>query len=132
MTRTLTILAAAAALAVSAETASAGTSNKPEQPRTESYTLSNAMISGFSAKPGSAKVTAPLPRRNVDNIDLWVGVKDGSSNTMQFAERRASFTIDIGTSEALRNGTVKQPTRSANLTRVKGGSNGIIAVLIGL
>ena len=52
MTRTLTILAAAAALAVSAETASAGTSNKPEQPRTESYTLSNAMISGFSAKPG--------------------------------------------------------------------------------
>ena len=59
-------------------------------------------------------------------------MKDGSSNTMQFAERRASFTIDIGTSEALRNGTVKQPTRSANLTRVKGGSNGIIAVLIGL
>ena len=56
MTRTLTILAAAAALAVSAAPAWAGSSKKPAQPSTESYTLSNTMISGFSAKPTSDKL----------------------------------------------------------------------------
>ena len=132
MTRTLTILAAAAALAVSAAPAWAGSSKKPARPSTESYTLSNTMISGFSAKPTSDKFTAAHPRRNVNTIDLWVGVKDGTSNTMQFGERRASFSIDIGTSEAARNDTPKPPTRTANPTLVNGGSNGIIAVLIGL
>ena len=47
MTRTLAILAAIAALAVSAETASAGTSTKPPT-QTVTYTLSNTMVSGYS------------------------------------------------------------------------------------
>ena len=50
MTRTLTILAAVAAtaaLAVSAETASAGTAAKP-QTETLTYVLNNTMISGYS------------------------------------------------------------------------------------
>ena len=61
MTRTLTILAAAAALAVSAAPAWAGSSKQPARPSTESYTLSNTMISGFSAKPTSHKFP-PLTR----------------------------------------------------------------------
>ena len=48
MTRTLTILAAVAALAVSADVASAGTSQKPAQPNRVSYTLENTMISGYA------------------------------------------------------------------------------------
>ena len=50
MTRTLTILAAiatTAALAVSAETASAGTAAKPPT-QSLSYVLNNTMISGYS------------------------------------------------------------------------------------
>ena len=42
MTRTLTILAAIATLAVSAQAASAGTSSKPPT-QTQSYTLNNTM-----------------------------------------------------------------------------------------
>ncbi len=54
MTRTLTIFAAVAALAVSAGTASAGaasagTSSKPST-QTLSYTLNNTMVSGYSVK----------------------------------------------------------------------------------
>ena len=47
MTRTLTILAAIAALAFSAQAAAAGTSTKP-QAKTTAYTLNNTMISGYS------------------------------------------------------------------------------------
>ena len=49
MTRTLTILAAIATLAVSAQAASAGTSTKPPT-QTLTYTLNNTMISGYSAQ----------------------------------------------------------------------------------
>ena len=49
MTRTLTILAAVAVLAVSADAASAGTSHKPTLPTKASYTLQNTMISGYAA-----------------------------------------------------------------------------------
>ena len=50
MTRTIPILAAAAAaLAVSAGTASAGTSKKPPTQRL-TYTLNNTMVSGYSAR----------------------------------------------------------------------------------
>ena len=47
MTRTLTILAAVAALAVSAGTASAGTTKKPATEHL-TYTLNNTMISGYA------------------------------------------------------------------------------------
>jgi len=47
MTRTLTILAAIATLAASAQAASAGTSSNPPT-QTQSYTLNNTMISGYS------------------------------------------------------------------------------------
>ena len=47
MTRTLTILAAIATLAVSAQAASAGTSTRPPT-RALTYTLNNTMISGYS------------------------------------------------------------------------------------
>ena len=49
MIRTLTILAAIATLAVSAQAASAGTSSKPPN-QTQSYTLNKTMISGYSVK----------------------------------------------------------------------------------
>ena len=49
MTRTLTIFAAVAALAVSAGTASAATSTEPQAPSL-TYTLNNTMISGYSVK----------------------------------------------------------------------------------
>ena len=49
MTRTLITLAAIATLAVSAGTASAGTSNKPPT-RTQTYTLNNTMVSGYSRR----------------------------------------------------------------------------------
>jgi hypothetical protein len=55
MTRTLTILAAIAALAVSAETASAaGTSTRPPT-QALTYTLNNTMVSGYSlnARPAN-------------------------------------------------------------------------------
>ena len=48
MTRTLTIFAAVAALAISAGTASAGTPTKPSTEKL-TYTLNNTMISGYSA-----------------------------------------------------------------------------------
>jgi len=47
MTRTLTILAAVAALTVSTGAASAATSTKPPTERL-TYTLNNTMISGYS------------------------------------------------------------------------------------
>jgi hypothetical protein len=47
MTRMLTILAAVAALAVSAQAASAGTSTK-RPVKTPAYTLTNTMVSGYS------------------------------------------------------------------------------------
>ena len=54
MTRTLTILAAVAALAVSANAASATTSNSPPK-QSSSYTLNNTMVSGYSgtARPSN-------------------------------------------------------------------------------
>ena len=47
MTRTLTILAAVATLAVSAGPASAGISSK-QQRQSPGYTLTNTMVSGYS------------------------------------------------------------------------------------
>ena len=49
MTRTLTLFAVVAALAVSAGAASAGASIKPTTEHL-TYTLNNTMISGYSAK----------------------------------------------------------------------------------
>ena len=49
MTRTLTILAAVAALATSATPALASTSNKPPTERL-TYTLNNTMISGYAVQ----------------------------------------------------------------------------------
>src|SRR5690242_16991389 len=98
MFRASTVLAAAAAaaLAVSAAPASAG-SKKPRPPSPEPHAATHV--------------------RNLNDIEgIDFAVKDGTSNTIAYAERRASFSIDIGSSEAVRNG----------------GHNGIIAVLIGL
>ena len=116
MIRALTILATIVALAVSAAPASAGTSKNPPPRGTAGYTHMEEVV--FAA-------TASSPLRTIDNIDLRVGVKDGSSNTVLFAERNAtaalentmvsgynakartvrSFSIDVGTSEALRRST---------------------------
>ena len=49
MTRTLAILAAVAALAVSADAASAATVKKPPTQSPAAYMLNNTMVSGFSA-----------------------------------------------------------------------------------
>ena len=78
----------------------------------------------------SLGLVAGRPHRNLNDVEaIDFGVKDGTSNTVQFAERSVgytlkdamisgfglrapsigSFTIDIGTSEAARNGTVKKP-----------------------
>jgi hypothetical protein len=48
MTRTITILAAVVAMAVSAGAAWAGTPSKPPS-QSLTYTLTNTMVSGFSA-----------------------------------------------------------------------------------
>jgi hypothetical protein len=109
---TVATVTAVAALAVSAQSAWAGTSKRPALPRMASHTA-----------------TQSRDLNDVEGIDF--GVKDGTSNTVVFAERSAGSTIDIGTSEAARNGTGRPDLRRAKLTQVT-GSNGIIAVLIGL
>jgi hypothetical protein len=53
MTRTLTFLAAFAALAIPAAPAVAASPGKPTAPRL-TYILNNTMISGYSAKAGSS------------------------------------------------------------------------------
>jgi hypothetical protein len=115
MLRASTALAAAAtvaALAVSTATASPG-STKPLQPNPNSHTATHT--------------------RNLNDVEaIDFAVKDGTSNTIFYAERGASFTVDIGTSKAARKSSVRPPTPRTNLTRAKGGPNGIIAVLIGL
>jgi len=140
MIRVLTILAAIAALAVSAGPANAvsrghrtpaetmSVSAKASPPKSSLHE-NEGIDGGFKAKTKSRPQAVPRKLNDVEGIDF--AVKDGTSNTTVFAERGASFTIDIGTSEAAHHGNVKPPTPRANLAHVRGGSNGIIAVLIG-
>jgi len=104
MTRTLTILAAVATLAVSAGAASAGTSSKPP-----TYTLNNTMVSGYSVKRSivvtkatdvsSVKAKSKVTGGSNGIIAVLigaVGVKDGTSNTLALAERSSGNIMISG------------------------------------
>ena len=109
MTRTLTILAAIATLAVSAEAASAGTSSKPPT-QTLTYTLNNTMVSGYSVKRSivvtkatdvsSVKAKSKVKGGSNGIIAVLIGAvsaaSDGTSNTVAFAERSSGNTMISG------------------------------------
>jgi hypothetical protein len=108
MTRTLTILAAIATLAVSAGPASAGISKKPPT-QSLTYTLNNTMVSGYSVKRSivvtkatdvsSVKAKSKVKGGSNGIIAVLigaVGVKDGTSNTVALAERSSGNTMSSG------------------------------------
>jgi len=109
MTRTLTILVAIAALAVSAEAALAGTSSKPPNP-TLTSTLNNTMVSGYSVKRSivvtkatdvsSIKAKSKVTGGSNGIIAVLIGAvstaSDGTSNTLAFAERSAGNSMSSG------------------------------------
>jgi hypothetical protein len=109
MTRTLTILAVIATVAVSAQAASAGISSKPST-QTRTYTLNNTMVSGYAVKRSivvtkatdvsSVRATSKVNGGSNGIIAVLIGAvsaaSDGTSNTVAFAERSSGNTMISG------------------------------------
>ena len=121
MIRILTILAAVAALAVSAAPASAGT---PEA------ATGACNVRGFMDYTDDSCMARSRSDFRARGLSTRWGGEVVSSDAMAKARRPgvASFSIDVGTSEALKHIT---DGTSNTLARSQGGPNGIIAILIG-
>jgi hypothetical protein len=114
MFRALTIVAAVVAVAVSASPASAASSATPPPRTTQVVVLIGANDYGVVAPRGASKGPASA----------------GTSNAKVRRPHAAGFSIDVGTSEAVKRVT-DGTSNTLQSVQVKPTPDGIIAILIG-